>query len=138
MSYNYNEDLSTKGTLIPGDKFMVYDRKSNPSKTRVRSKNKDCNTFVLQYLPKHSLNCPHSSYCFDYGYNRIFAKIDPFKFFSGNYYTGIQKLHDMQDATKAFKLSDLIGNSKLSYILEDNTIFYAHSHCETKYRFDEN
>ena len=126
MSCSYNDDLSTKCTLIPGDKFMVYDRKSIPSKTRVRSKNKDCNTFVLQYLPKHSLNCPHSHYCFDRDHT-IFARINPFKFFSGNYYTSIQIVRDRQDSTKAFKLSDLIGNSRLSNTLNDNTMIHVHS-----------
>jgi len=125
MSYNYNDDLSTKCTLIPGDKFMVYDRKSIPSKTRTRSRNKDYNIFVLQYLAKHSLNYPHSHYCFDCYANWI-SRVNPFRLFSGNYYTSIQKLHDRQDSTKAFKLSDLIGNSRLSYNLEDNTMIHAY------------
>jgi hypothetical protein len=126
MLYNYNEDLSTIRNLIPGDKFMVYDRKSIPSKTRVRSKNKDYNIFVLKML-NYSLNYPHSSYCFDYGSSRVFGKVNPFKFLSGNYYASIQKMHDRQDSNKAFKLSDLIGNSRLSYNLIDNTMNYIHS-----------
>ena len=127
MSYNCNDDLSTKCTLISGDKFMVYDRKSIPSKTRVRSKNKDCNTFVLQYLPKYSLNYLHSHYCFDCNANKLFTKINPFKYFSANYYTGIQIVRDRQDSTKAFKLSDLIGNSRLSNTLNDNTMIHVDS-----------
>jgi len=74
----------------------------------IKYKNK-INNFIFQI--KYSSNIYHTSKCYDKVSDSIFI-VNPFKFFSGNYYATIQKMYDRQDAEYAFIRFDPITHSK--------------------------
>ena len=88
----------------------------------------EINKFILEQ--KDSYNTYYTIKCYDI-INDNFFHINPFKFFSGDYYASIQKLHDRQDANNSFERFNPITYSKfeniryteLIRIKTDNNIF---------------